>query len=36
LPCIKNADVNRDARINPLDAQIILQFDAGLIHFLPI
>ena len=35
LPCIQNADVNRDGRINPLDATLILQYDAGLLPSLP-
>ncbi len=35
LPCIKNADVNGDDRINSIDALLILQFGAGLINHFP-
>jgi hypothetical protein len=35
LPCGQNADANGDGQINALDAAIILQYDAGLIHSLP-
>jgi len=35
LPCIKNADVNCDNRINALDSQLILQFEAGFLVSLP-
>jgi len=33
--CPQNADVNGDERIGPLDAALILQYDAGIIDALP-
>ena len=35
LPCIQNADVNWDSRINSMDAALILQFHAGFLGRLP-
>ena len=35
LPCIQNADVSQDGRINARDAALILQFHVGLLRNLP-
>ena len=35
LPCPNNADVDGDGFWGPVDAQLILQYDAGLLDSLP-
>jgi hypothetical protein len=36
LPCFSAADVNRDGRVDALDAVLILQYAAGLVPALPV
>jgi alpha-tubulin suppressor-like RCC1 family protein len=35
LPCLQNADVNRDGQFNSIDALLVLQYHAGLIGTFP-
>jgi hypothetical protein len=35
LPCAANGDINHDGETNSIDALLILQYVAGLIHSFP-
>ena len=35
MPRVTKGDVNKDGRINSIDAALVLQYEAGLVHHLP-